>query len=77
MWIYLLITIHKDLDAISSILSQVFEITPFKRDYDTAFGKIADIIRRYGIIENPVISGLDSLYACKSFLILFLKSSGN
>jgi hypothetical protein len=47
-----LITIHKDLDAISSILSQVFEITPFKRDYDTAFGKIADIIRRYGIIEN-------------------------
>jgi hypothetical protein len=51
--IYLLITIQKDLDAISSILYQVFEITPFKRDYDTAFGKIADIIRRYGIIENP------------------------
>ena len=53
MSIYLLITIQKDLDAISSILYQVFEITPFKRDYDTAFGKIADIIRRYGIIENP------------------------
>jgi hypothetical protein len=51
--IYLLITIHKDLDAISSILYQVFEITPFKRDYDTAFGKIAEIIRRYGVIENP------------------------
>jgi hypothetical protein len=47
-----LITIHKDLEAIRSILYQVFEITPFKRDYDTAFGKIADIIRRYGIIEN-------------------------
>ena len=51
--IYLLITIREDLDAISSILYQVFEITSFKRDYDTAFGKIADIIRHYGIIENP------------------------
>ena len=48
-----MITIHEDLDAISSILYQVFEITPFKRDYDTAFGKIADIIHRYGVIENP------------------------
>ena len=48
-----MITIREDLDAISSILYQVFEITPFKRDYDTAFGKIADIIRRYGVIENP------------------------
>ncbi|MGN6614056.1 MAG: hypothetical protein ACTHKC_03345 [Candidatus Nitrosocosmicus sp.] len=48
-----MITHRKDLDAISSILYQVFEITPFKRDYDTAFGKIANIIRRYGIIENP------------------------
>ena len=47
-----MITIREDLDAISSILYQVFEITPFERDYDTAFGKIADIIRRYGIIEN-------------------------
>ena len=52
-WIHPLITIHEDLDAVISILYQVFEITPFKRDYDTAFGKIADIIRRYGIIENP------------------------
>jgi hypothetical protein len=50
---YLLITIREDLDAISSILYHVFEITPFKRDYDTAFGKIADIIRRYGLLENP------------------------
>jgi hypothetical protein len=49
---YLLITIREDLDAISSIFYRVFEITPFKRDYDTAFGKISDIIRRYGIIEN-------------------------
>lgn len=40
------------MDTISSILYQVFEISPFKRDYDGAFGKIADIIRRYGIIEN-------------------------
>jgi len=25
----------------------------FKRDYDAAFGKIASILSRYGIIENP------------------------
>jgi hypothetical protein len=50
---YLLITIREDLDAISSILYHVLEITSFKRDHDTAFGKIADIIRRYGLLENP------------------------
>jgi hypothetical protein len=48
-----LITIRRDLDAIASILYQTFEITPFKRDYDAAFGHIASILRRYGIIENP------------------------
>ena len=25
----------------------------FKRDYDTAFGKITGIVSRYGVIENP------------------------
>jgi hypothetical protein len=25
----------------------------FKRDYDSAFGKISDILYHYGIIENP------------------------
>jgi len=29
-----------------------FELTPFKRNYDAAFGQIANILRRYGIIEN-------------------------
>jgi hypothetical protein len=48
-----MITIHEDLDAITSILYQAFDIPSFKRDYDTAFGKIADILSRYGIIENP------------------------
>jgi hypothetical protein len=48
-----LITIRRDLDAIASILYQTFEITPFKRDYDAAFGHIASILRPYGIIENP------------------------
>jgi len=45
--------INEDLDAITSILYQTFEITPFKRDYDAAFGKIANILYRYGITENP------------------------
>ena len=49
-----MITIREDLDAITSILYRVFEIPSFKRDYNTAFGEIADIIGRYGIIENPL-----------------------
>jgi hypothetical protein len=48
-----LITIHEDLDAIASILYQAFEMPSFKRDYDAAFGKIAGILSRYGITENP------------------------
>lgn len=47
--IYKLITIRQDLDAISSILYHTFEIPPFKRNYDTAFGQIANILYRYGI----------------------------
>ena len=50
---YHLIMIREDLDAITSILYQVFEIPSFKRDYDTVFGKISDILSRYGVIENP------------------------
>jgi hypothetical protein len=47
-----LITIQ-DLDAITSILYQTFEIPPFKRNYDAAFGQVSAILYRYGIIENP------------------------
>ena len=50
---YHLITIREDVEAITSILYQAFEIPSFKRDYDTAFGKIANILYRYGIIKNP------------------------
>ena len=45
-------TINEDLDAITSLLYQIFEIPSFKRDYDTVFGKISDILSRYGVIEN-------------------------
>ena len=48
-----MITIREDLDAIASILYQVFELPSFKRDYDAAFGKIANILSRHGIVENP------------------------
>ena len=41
------------MESITSILYQVFEIPSFKRNYDAAFGKVADILRRYGIVENP------------------------
>jgi hypothetical protein len=48
-----LITIKKDLDYVTSILYDTLEITPFKRDYDTSFGKIANILKRYDLSENP------------------------
>ncbi len=48
-----MIAIREDLESITSILHQVFEIPSFKRNYDAAFGKVADILRRYGIVENP------------------------
>ena len=32
---------------------ETFEVTPFKRNYDAAFGQIANILCRYGIIEHP------------------------
>ena len=47
-----MITTRHDLDTIALILNQTFELPPFKRDYDSAFGKVADIPKRYGIVEN-------------------------
>jgi hypothetical protein len=74
-----LITIREDLDAITTILYQVFEISSFKRDYDAVFGKIADILSRYGIIENHIIFVCDgcpneighSCYHCGNFLWIY------
>jgi hypothetical protein len=71
-----LITIREDLDAITSILYQTFEIPSFKRDYDTAFGKIADILSRYGIIENPRNLRFRFTLCMQEFLILFPKING-
>lgn len=48
-----LITINKDIDSVISILNETLKITPFKRDYDTSFGKIAIILKRYNLNENP------------------------
>jgi hypothetical protein len=48
-----LITINKDMDSITSILYETLKITPFKRDYDASFGKIAIILKRYSLNENP------------------------
>ena len=41
------------MDAITSILYQIFEMPSFKRDYDSALGKISNILYHYGITENP------------------------
>ena len=48
----MIITIQDDLDAISAILNETFEIPAFKRSYDEVFDKIAQILHRYGIVEN-------------------------
>ena len=48
-----MITLRDDLDAITAILDETFKVPTFKRNYDEAFGKIADILYRYGIAENP------------------------
>ena len=47
------ITLKEDLVHITSMLSEIFQTVPFKRDYDTAFGIISNILRKYGIDENP------------------------
>jgi hypothetical protein len=41
------------MDSVTSILNETLSITPFKRDYDTSFGKIAIILKRYNLNENP------------------------
>jgi hypothetical protein len=45
--------LRDDLDAITAMLDETFRIEPFKRNYDEAFGRIACILSRYGISENP------------------------
>jgi hypothetical protein len=47
-----MITLREDLDAITAILDETFRVAGFKRNYDLAFGRIADILFRYGIAEN-------------------------
>lgn len=46
-------TLQEDLAQITSILDETFQTVPFKRDYDTSFGKISTILRKYGIEDNP------------------------
>jgi hypothetical protein len=48
-----LISINNDIDSVTSILNETLKITPFKRDYDASFGKIAIILKRYNLNENP------------------------
>lgn len=48
-----MITLREDLDAITAILDETFMIPAFKRNYDEAFGRVAEILNRYGIVENP------------------------
>jgi hypothetical protein len=47
-----MITIRHELDTIALILHQTFELPPLKRDYNFAFSKVADILKKYGIVEN-------------------------
>lgn len=46
------VTLKEDLAHITAILNETFQTVPFKRDYDTSFGEICKILRKYGIEEN-------------------------
>jgi hypothetical protein len=48
-----MITLRDDLDNITAILNETFAVEAFKRNYDESFGKIAEILFRYGMAENP------------------------
>ena len=48
-----MITLRDDLDSITAILDETFKVHAFKRDYDEPFGRVAAILYRYGISENP------------------------
>jgi hypothetical protein len=48
----MIITLRDDLDLITYILQETFKIPAFKRNYDDAFGKIANILRRYSVADN-------------------------
>lgn len=45
--------LREDLDAITGILRETFEVEALKRNYDMTFAQVADILHRYGIDENP------------------------
>lgn len=38
------VTLKEDLAYVSSILNETLQTVPFKRDYDTAFEKICNIL---------------------------------
>jgi hypothetical protein len=48
-----MIALRDDLDAITAILEETFNVPATKRNFDETFGKIADILCRYGNVENP------------------------
>lgn len=48
----MIITLKDDLDTVSAILNETFKTPAFKRSYDETFSKIAQILYRYGIVEN-------------------------
>ena len=49
----MIITLRDDLGLITSILENTFKVPAFKRNYDEAFGRVANILYRYGVVENP------------------------
>lgn len=71
-----MITLRDDLDAITAILNETFKIEAFKRNYDEAFGKIANILYRYGISENPRNLAFGLYCACRSSLTAYHRTSG-
>lgn len=49
----MIIALRDDVNSITSILEATFKVPAFKRNYDEAFGRIASILHRYELVENP------------------------
>lgn len=70
------VILRGDLDAITLVLAKAFETPAFKRDYDEVFGKIAGILYRHGLYENPRNLRFRFYSACRNFLMPSRRSSG-
>ena len=72
-----MITLNEDLQKISLILDETFELPGIQRNYDNSFGRIGKIFSRYGIHHDAKDLRIIFTLGMQEFLIRFLKNNGN